>query len=155
MLALIFSGSVRTSNPATVPVPPVGDRIPVSMRIVVDLPAPFGPRKPKISPFCTSKLTRFTAVKLPKRFSRFFTTTAVSWLLAFMVSVLPFGGQDRYEDVFQRRLDRADATDGKARADEHSFRLHRSLIRVLCHQVNAVAEQACGIGRASCRGRGE
>src|ERR1035437_1623495 len=146
MLALIFSAWVRTSNPATVPAPPVGAKIPVSMRIVVDLPAPFGPRKPKISPFCTSKLTRFTAVKLPKRFSRFFTTTAVSWLLAFMVSVLPFGGQDRYEDVFERRLDRGDATAGKARADEHSFRLHRSLIRVLCQQVNAVAEQACGGG---------
>jgi len=85
-------------------------------------------------------------MKLPKRFSRFFTTTAFSLLLAFMVSVLPLGGQDRYEDVFQRRLDRADATDGKARADEHSFRLHRSLIRVLCQQVNAVAEQACGGG---------
>src|ERR1019366_5584366 len=58
-------------------------------------------------------------------------------------SVLPLGGQDRYEDVLQRRLDRADATDGKARADEHSFRLHRSLIRMLCQQVNAVTEQAC------------
>src|SRR5665647_1674224 len=143
MLALIFSAWVRTSNPATVPVPPVGAKIPVSMRIVVDLPAPFGPRKPKISPFCTSKLTRFTAVKLPKCFSRFFKTPAVSWLLAFMVSVLPFGGQDRYEDVFERRLDRADATDGKARANERSFRLCRRLIRMLCQQVNAVTEQAC------------
>src|ERR1035437_3476726 len=140
MLALIFSASVRTSNPATVPVPPVGAKIPVSMRIVVDLPAPFGPRKPKISPFPTSKLTRFTAMKLPKRFSRFFTTTAFSLLLAFMVSVLPLGGQDRYEDVFERRLDRADATDGKSRANEHSFRLCRRLIRVLCQQGNAVAE---------------
>jgi hypothetical protein len=60
-----------------------------------------------------------------------------------MVSVLPLGGQDRYEDVFERRLDRADATDGKARADEHSFRLHRSLIRMLRQQVNAVTKQAC------------
>src|ERR1035437_6942431 len=107
MLALIFSAWVRTSNPATVPAPPVGAKIPVSMRIVVDLPAPFGPRKPKISPFCTSKLTRFTAVKLPKRFSRFFTTTAFSLLLAFMVSVLPLGGEDRNEDILERGIDRA------------------------------------------------
>src|SRR5574340_1176577 len=129
MSAFIFSASVRTSNPATVPEPPVGAKIPVSMRIVVDLPAPFGPRKPKISPFCTSKLTPFTTMKLPKRFSRFLTTTAFSLLLAFMASVLPLGGQDRYENVFERWLDGADATDGKARVHEHPFRLCRSLIR--------------------------
>jgi hypothetical protein len=33
--------------------------MPQSMRMVVDLPAPLGPRKPKISPRRTSKLTRF------------------------------------------------------------------------------------------------
>src|SRR5450759_3166094 len=114
MLALIFSAWVRTSNPATVPVPPVGAKIPVSMRIVVDLPAPFGPRKPKISPFCTSKLTRFTAMKLPKRFSRSFTMTALPLLFASITSVLPLVGQDRYEDVLERRFDRSHAADGEA-----------------------------------------
>ena len=37
------------------------------MRIVVDFPAPLGPKKPKISPRLTSKLTELTAMKLPKR----------------------------------------------------------------------------------------
>ena len=37
------------------------------MRIVVDLPAPFAPRKPKISPSPTASETRSTAVKAPKR----------------------------------------------------------------------------------------
>ena len=35
------------------------------MRIVVVFPAPFGPRKPWISPGFTSRLTPSTAVKLP------------------------------------------------------------------------------------------
>ena len=39
--------------------------------IVVDFPAPFGPRKPKISPSLTSKLILLTAVKLPNLRVRF------------------------------------------------------------------------------------
>ncbi len=38
------------------------------MRMTVDLPDPFGPRKPKMDPFATEKLTESTAVKCPKRF---------------------------------------------------------------------------------------
>ena len=76
MLALICSGWVRMSKPATLPRPAVGVRMPQSIRMVVDLPAPFGPRKPKISPRATWKLMRSTATKLPNRFSRFSTTTA-------------------------------------------------------------------------------
>ena len=38
------------SNPATRAVPLVGGIYPVSIRTVVLLPAPFGPRKPKTSP---------------------------------------------------------------------------------------------------------
>src|SRR5439155_14717180 len=55
MRLLTSRGFSRTSNPATVAVPEVGNRKPVSMRIVVVFPAPFGPRKPTISPFATSK----------------------------------------------------------------------------------------------------
>ena len=40
---------------------------PVSIFIVVLLPQPLLPRKPKISPRWMRKLTSFTAVKLPKR----------------------------------------------------------------------------------------
>ena len=42
------------SSPNTDADPAVGWRKPSSSRIIVDLPAPFGPRKPKISPSWTS-----------------------------------------------------------------------------------------------------
>jgi hypothetical protein len=45
--------------------PDVGFSSPAIMRSVVVLPAPFGPRKPWISPGRTSKLTPSTAVKRP------------------------------------------------------------------------------------------
>ena len=48
-------------------VPAVGIMKPASMRIVVDLPAPFGPRKPNTSPRATLNETLSTAVKPPKR----------------------------------------------------------------------------------------
>jgi len=44
------SGSRTTSRPATVALPESGGRMPASMRIVVVLPAPSGPTRPKISP---------------------------------------------------------------------------------------------------------
>ena len=40
----------KTSKPQTRTVPEVAGRKPVMIRIVVVLPAPFGPRKPSISP---------------------------------------------------------------------------------------------------------
>ena len=46
------------------------------MRMVVDLPAPLLPRKPKISPRATSKLTSSTATNWPKRRVRLRTTIA-------------------------------------------------------------------------------
>ncbi len=52
---------VATSNPATMALPAVGRSRVVSMRTVVLLPAPFGPRKPKISPWATSRSTPSTA----------------------------------------------------------------------------------------------
>src|SRR5215471_13771474 len=63
------------SNPATRPTPLVGGRMPVSMRMVVDLPAPLGPRTPKIWPSRTRKEMWSTAVKLPKTRVRFSTST--------------------------------------------------------------------------------
>src|SRR4051812_7014433 len=47
--------------------PPVGATRPSSMRSVVDLPAPFGPRKPVTAPARTSKLRSSTATTSPKR----------------------------------------------------------------------------------------
>src|SRR4030065_1275763 len=42
--------------------------------MVVDFPAPFGPRNPKISPFCTSKVTPSTAVMPSNFLTRFLTS---------------------------------------------------------------------------------
>src|SRR5262245_58238407 len=67
MRALTPSGSRVTSMPPTVAVPDVGASRPQSIRIVVDLPAPLLPRKPKISPRPTSKLTLSTATNWPNR----------------------------------------------------------------------------------------
>src|SRR5271169_4970773 len=55
-------GSSSTSNPATVAVPAVGGRKHVSIRIVVVLPAPLGPKNPTICPFWISKEMWSTAV---------------------------------------------------------------------------------------------
>jgi hypothetical protein len=45
--------------------PEVGGKKPVSIFIVVDFPAPFGPRKPRTSPLETVKERSSTAVKPP------------------------------------------------------------------------------------------
>src|SRR5207249_2949929 len=70
------SGSRLTSTPPTTAVPLVGSRRPQSMRMVVDLPAPFAPRNPKISPWVTSNVRWSTATKSPKRRVRSLTTMA-------------------------------------------------------------------------------
>src|SRR5436190_17474769 len=78
MRRLTPSGSRPTSTPPTVAVPDVGSSRPHSMRMVVDLPAPLLPRKPKISPRATSKLTSSTATNCPKRRVRRRTSMALS-----------------------------------------------------------------------------
>ena len=66
------SVSRLTSRPAKPKaVPEVGERRPVSIRIVVDLPDPFGPRKPKTFPRGMSKLTSSTATNEPNLRTRF------------------------------------------------------------------------------------
>src|SRR5580693_2724435 len=55
-------GSSRTSKPATIAVPAVGGIKHVSIRMVVVLPAPLGPKKPTIWPFWISKEMWSTAV---------------------------------------------------------------------------------------------
>src|SRR5262245_58650566 len=60
------SESVRTLSPSTVASPPLSGSRPVSILMTVVLPLPLGPKKPKISPLATWKLTPFTAVNLPK-----------------------------------------------------------------------------------------
>src|SRR6266849_5254951 len=50
--------------------PEVGGINPVSIRMVVDLPAPFGPRKPKKQPRGTVRLSPSTAALFPYTFRR-------------------------------------------------------------------------------------
>jgi hypothetical protein len=63
--ALAASGRARRSIPATVMLPLVGRRIPAIIRIVVVLPAPFGPSRPNSSPRGTCRVMASTAVNLP------------------------------------------------------------------------------------------
>src|SRR5579872_3089682 len=54
MRFLTSIGCSSTSKPATVALPSEGGRKHVRIRMVVVFPAPLGPRKPTICPFCTS-----------------------------------------------------------------------------------------------------
>ncbi len=64
-----FSSSAPAPNgwPRIAMLPALGSRSPVSILMVVDLPAPFGPRKPKNWPEATLSVTSATAVSAPKR----------------------------------------------------------------------------------------
>ena len=78
-----------TGLPNSIASPSVAGIRPVSIFIVVDLPQPLDPRKPKISPRSMVKFTEFTAVNFPNRRVRFLATMAGS------ESVLTRGGMVR------------------------------------------------------------
>src|SRR5579863_4538162 len=85
------SGDWTTSLPLMRAVPSVGSMSVVSMRIRVDLPAPFGPSRPKISPCSTLKLIWSTAVNLPKRL-------VICWTSMSAMRIL-LRRRDRHRDV--------------------------------------------------------
>src|SRR5881275_2403738 len=76
MLRRTSSRSRTMSKPATSAVPDVGSTSVQSILMVVDLPAPLGPRKPKTSPAATSKSTPSTATRSSYLFVRALTATA-------------------------------------------------------------------------------
>ena len=82
--------------------PSLGGSKPVSIFMVVVLPQPFEPTKPKISPRSMVKLTRSTAVKSPKRQVR---------SRALMTG---FGVNDTMRRYMQRLCDRPAAVPGAA-----------------------------------------
>src|SRR5690242_6491985 len=85
--------------PPTSAVPEVGRSRPQSIRMVVDLPAPLLPRKPKISPRRTSNERWSTATKLPKRRVR--SRTSIARLASGSAAKGPLqarGGQVRAAD---------------------------------------------------------
>src|ERR1039458_2293504 len=65
MLDLACSPSRWQSCPKMNAWPPVGRKRSSRMRMVVVLPAPLSPRKPRISPGATSRWRLFTAISLP------------------------------------------------------------------------------------------
>src|SRR5690242_17144061 len=96
MLFLICSVCLYTSKPAMFAVPDVGKLNPHNMRIAVVLPAPFAPRKPKISPLCTSKEIWSTAVKSPNCLVNSFADMMISFSTLLFHQLL--------KTVFNRRF---------------------------------------------------
>src|SRR5579871_2087162 len=72
-MRLAGMGSLSMLWPPTVMVPADGGMKPVIIRMVVDLPAPFGPRKPSTSPRSSENEMPSTARFAPNNFSRFST----------------------------------------------------------------------------------
>ncbi len=68
LLTIFFFFSFRTSKPFILILPPDGSRSPHIIFIRVVLPAPLGPRRPKISPLFTSNVTESTALNFPNIF---------------------------------------------------------------------------------------
>ena len=76
----------------SVTLPPVGVSRPRIIRMVVDLPAPFGPRKPVTSPGSTSNDSWFTAMVLPNFLvSSTASIMTSSVVVAWVVSLSPTG----------------------------------------------------------------
>jgi hypothetical protein len=66
-----------------VAVPEVGLDTPVKIRMVVVLPAPLGPKKPKVSPSPTEKLISLTAVRELNFLMRWDTSIACMYMPFF------------------------------------------------------------------------
>ena len=91
--------------------PESGARRPTTMFIVVDLPAPLGPKRPKTSPAATEKLTSSTATRLPKVFRRLQTSRRFIECQAFSRQQSPNGARDRGTAmVCDRHFERSEFT---------------------------------------------
>src|SRR5216684_5963852 len=99
--AIAEAKSRARSNPNTRTRPLSGRASPTSIRIVVVLPAPLGPRKPKTSPAASSKETSETASRRPKRLTRCSATRTGSDIgktLSWKARVEPEAGRRETED---------------------------------------------------------
>src|SRR5690242_20784205 len=74
-LMIRCGGRPASSWPSNAIEPAVGGNVPESMLKIVLLPDPFGPIRPRISPFSTLNDTLLTARKPPNRFTRPSTTS--------------------------------------------------------------------------------
>src|SRR6056297_1606957 len=101
MLRFTLSGFVFTSTPATLALPPEGGNSPHSIRIVVDLPAPLAPSRPKMLPECTLKVILSTAVKCPKRFSSCSTLIAYSAFKSYRLTCRLFLAKHQTKQIHE------------------------------------------------------
>src|SRR6516162_893076 len=79
------TGWARKSSPSNSIRPEVGASRPVNILMVVDFPAPFGPRKPKNCPACTRKSMLSTAVSGPN----VLVSLSVAIAISLMFSLVP------------------------------------------------------------------
>ena len=77
------TASVVMEKPATRASPDVGGNSVVSILIVVVLPAPLEPSKPKTSPALTERVRASTAVNVPKRRVRALISRMISLISKF------------------------------------------------------------------------
>src|SRR5665213_1142551 len=129
------SGFRATTKPATSARPEVGVSRPQSIRMVVDFPAPLGPRNPKTSPLRTERLMLSTAMKLPKRFTSFSITT--EFVASAMLS--PSTGDCVDKEVFDGRRYFLNSIESDACVLQQRLNLRNSLRRMIDNDVNAVA----------------
>src|SRR5690242_13147191 len=81
-------GCAATSVPKMLMLPAAGLSSVVSIRMVVVLPAPFGPSRPNISPAPIARSSSLTATWAPKRYVRPVQRTASTTVVADVVAVL-------------------------------------------------------------------
>ena len=113
--------------------------------MVVDFPAPFGPRNPKTSPLVTVRLRLSTATKSPKRLTRFSTSTETA-LPEFgeveVVSsgmVLRFPRHRMHKQVFNRRSHLENPVETHTGVLEQRVELGDASARIVNHNVHTVA----------------
>src|SRR5208337_1568935 len=109
------------------------------MRMVVDLPAPLGPRKPKTSPLLTARLSRSTAVKSPKRLTRFSITTELAASCMACLSNLDAAADCIHKEVFDGRSYLLNCVVGHAGVLQARFEFGNALCGIVHHHVHAVA----------------
>src|SRR5208283_1659464 len=133
------SDSRATSRPVTSAWPEVGRNSPHNMRMVVDLPAPFGPRKPNISPGRASRLMWSTAVKLPKRLTRSLTTTLGVPLFTVPPAASPLYCFDK--NILNGRGDLLNAVKRQTRGGKTGMQVGNSFRSVVHDQMHAISHQ--------------
>src|SRR5690348_10170748 len=108
MLRRTVAGSVSRLAPATVATPSSGGSRVASIRRVVVLPAPFGPRKPKISPSATWRSIPTTASTVVRLVRKDLRSPLVSIIISGSISTYRAREHPRRPGERDERQDRDD-----------------------------------------------